>query len=128
VKGPFDPGDAVVLNLGSPREQVFGVLLWIGAAGVLVRCLPVDSLDDWSRQVARGLQGEESTPGGGQIGLSRVFFPMHRVQKVVSDESHGDLEALAVRFAGRVGLPLLEHLRAAHPEDLAGTVVPQAGL
>ena len=57
---------AVVLNLHSPREKVWGILMSISDAGVNIRGIDLGSFEDWTRSVARG---EET------MGLSTHVFP-----------------------------------------------------
>jgi hypothetical protein len=64
------------------------MLLDIAAAGLSVRGLDLNSLEDF---LSRLRSGEPAVP-------SEVFFPMHRVERVELDSRNGDLPALAERF------------------------------
>ncbi|HET7745930.1 MAG TPA: hypothetical protein VFM29_01435 [Vicinamibacteria bacterium] len=88
-------GQAVILYLHTPKEKVWGVLLSIGVPGVVTRCIELNAFDEWLRQEARG---EE--PG---LGLSTVFYPMHRIERMERDETVGGVEGYADRFAREVG-------------------------
>jgi hypothetical protein len=84
----------VVLNLHSPREKVWGILMSMSGAGVSIRGIDLDSFEDWTRSVARG----ERT-----MGLSTTFFPMHRVERINLDERVGEIPSCAENFESRVG-------------------------
>ena len=94
------PGTPVLVYLHSPREKVFGLLVALEAAGVVVRGLDLLSLEDWMRQQARG-----ETSG---LGLVSVFYPMWRLERMERDESIGELEGLADRFRRLTGRRFVE--------------------
>jgi len=99
---------AVIVNLHSPREKVWGILISIRGSGVTVRGIDVNSFDDWSREVARR---------GGSMGLSTVFFPMHRVERIYLDEAVGGVDSLAQVFESRVGKDLWTFLGLPGPDS-----------
>jgi len=100
VKPPgFEPGTAVLLYLHSPREKVFGVLVWLQAAGIAVRGIELAGFEDWLRQEARGEKG---------LALVTLFYPMNRVERVEKDETVGGLEGIADRFRRETGRSVLE--------------------
>jgi len=107
---PFDldPGAPVVLYLHEPKEKIWGVLLSIGPAGIVVRGLDLLTFDDWMRQEARG---DEQI-----IGLTTLFYPMHRVERMERDETIGPITSYADRFAREVGRTLPQAL-GLDPED-----------
>ena len=92
----------VVLYLQAPKEKVWGLLLSVGTAGVVLRGLDLRVFDDWMRQEARG---DERA-----IGLSTVFYPMHRVERMERDETIGPIVSYADRFAAEAGRTVLEVL------------------
>jgi hypothetical protein len=92
------PGVPVLLSLQSPKEKIWGLLLSIDPAGVSLRGLDLAAFDDWVRQEARG---EEAL-----IGLTTLFYPMHRLERLEMDETIGPLVSYADRFAQEVGRPL----------------------
>jgi len=94
------PGTPVLVYLHSPREKVFGVLVALEPAGVVVRGLDLLSLEDWMRQEVRG-----ETSG---LGLASVFYPLWRVERIERDESVGELEGLADRFRRLTGRDFVE--------------------
>ena len=93
------PGTCVVLYLGSPREQVFGLVLEMGAPGIVLRGLTLASVDDWMRELHVADDGVWS-----HVGLATTFYPMHRVEKVVLDEPAGEAPAISGRFEARTGM------------------------
>jgi hypothetical protein len=95
----FARGTAVVLYLHSPREKVWGVLLSLEAAGIVVRGLDLAAFEDWARQEARGEQG---------IGATTLFYPMHRLERMERDESIGPVVSCAERFERQVGRSAIE--------------------
>jgi hypothetical protein len=93
--GDLKPGTPVLVYLHSPREKVFGVLLSLEPAGVVVRGLDIVSFEDWMRQEARG--------DGGGLALVSVFYPMGRVERVERDETLGEIEGFADRYERLTG-------------------------
>ncbi len=94
-------GACVMLVLHSPREKCWGVLDEISAAGVFLRGLDLNAFEDWTRAVAH----DEPF-----IGLTDLFFPMWRVERVTLDESAGEVPSLAEQFARRTGRSVQELL------------------
>jgi hypothetical protein len=88
-------GTTVVLYLQGPKEKVWGVLVSLTSSGVVLRGIDLATFDDWMRQEARG---EEEL-----IGLTTIFYPMHRVVRMERDETVGPLTSYADRFAREVG-------------------------
>jgi hypothetical protein len=88
-------GSTVVVYLQGPKEKVWGVLVSLNASGVVLRGIDLATFDDWMRQEARG--DEEL------IGLTTIFYPMHRVIRLERDETVGPLTSYADRFAREVG-------------------------
>lgn len=85
----------MVLYLQNPKEKIWGLLLSLGPAGIVVRGIDLAAFDDWMRQEARG---EEVL-----IGLSTLFYPMDRVERLERDETVGPVTSYADRFAREVG-------------------------
>lgn len=96
------PGSLVLAFLHSPKERVWGVLKGIDAAGVWLDGIDLASFEDWARQVVR----EE----GPAMGLSTVFYPMVRVQKILLDRAAPGQPSLADRFRELVGIDVEEYL------------------
>jgi hypothetical protein len=97
----IESGACVVMVLHSPREKCWGVLDEISAAGVFMRGLDLNAFEDWTRAVAH----DEPF-----IGLTDLFFPMWRVERVTLDERAGDVPSLAEQFENRTGRSLRELL------------------
>jgi hypothetical protein len=95
-------GTPVLIILHSPREKCWGVLEEINAAGVSLRGIDLNAFDDWVQAIAH----DEPF-----IGLSDLFFPMWRVERVSRDESAGGVLSLAEQFEQRTGRSLQEFLR-----------------
>ncbi len=92
----------VIVSLISPKEKMWGQILLLEPKGVTVRGIELDSFDDFIRQV---LQQEDTA-----VGLNTVFFPMHRVERIMVDEPSGSIPSLAQRFHAKVGLTIQEYL------------------
>jgi hypothetical protein len=94
----FNKGSAVLLTLHSPRQKFFGLLLKLAAAGVQLRGVPLESLEDLARQIR----------AGEPAGASTLFFPMHRVESMELDAPAGELPSLGESFAAQAGRPVEE--------------------
>jgi hypothetical protein len=94
-------GAAVIVVTHSPREKFWGVLDEITAAGVFLRGLDLNAFDDWVSAVAH------AEPF---IGLTDMFFPMWRVERLTLDETAGGVPALAEQLEKRTGRKLHEFL------------------
>jgi hypothetical protein len=90
----MNAGQLVLVTLHTPREKFWGVILALTPAGVSLRGVDLESLDDFVQMVK---SGEAATP-------SVVFFPMHRVQRIEVDGRNGELPSLAEQFAAKTGL------------------------
>ena len=88
-------GDAVIVYLQVPKEKVWGLLVSLGSAGIVVRCIDLAAFDDWMRQEAR-----QDEP---YLGLSTVFYPMNRVERMERDQTTGPVLSYSDRFAREVG-------------------------
>ena len=100
MKG-IEKGTAVVIVLHSPREKCWGILDEINAAGVFLRGLDLNAFDDWTRAVVH----DEPF-----VGLTDLFFPMWRVERLTRDEAAGGIPSLAEQFEKRTGRALQEFL------------------
>ena len=92
-------GEPVVVVLHSPREKCWGILDEITAAGVFLRGLDLNAFDDWVRAVAH----DEPF-----IGLSDLFFPLWRVERLSRDEAAGGIPSLYEQVEHRTGRPVQE--------------------
>ena len=100
--------DIVIVSLTSPKEKIWGQLLQLDTKGVTVRGIELNSFDDFVRQI---VSREECT-----VGMTQVFYPMHRVERVALDESCGAIPSLSERFHAAVGLSLQEYLGIETPQ------------
>ena len=100
MKG-IEKGSAVIIVLHSPREKCWGLLDEINAAGVFLRGLDLNAFDDWIGAVIH----DEPF-----VGLTDLFFPMWRVERLTRDETAGGLQSLAEQFEQRTGRALSEFL------------------
>ncbi len=89
------PGQPVLIYLREPHERMWGVLRGLEPSGVILEGIDLASFDDWAAQVDRG--------EGAAVGPSLLFFPMHRVERLLLDRPSGDLPSLADRFLARTG-------------------------
>ncbi len=94
-------GSPVVVYLHSPREKVWGILRELNAAGAFVRGIDLNAFEDWVQMVVRRERN---------IGLTHVFLPMWRVERIALDETIDDIPSLAAQFFSRVGLTVSEYL------------------
>jgi hypothetical protein len=102
------PGTIVIVHLVNPTEKLWGVLQELGIPGVTIRAINLSSFDDWMAQAAR--------PGDQTLGLSTMFVPLFRVERIFIDESVGEVESYRQRFAKRVGMPVEKYLRSGGDE------------
>ena len=95
-------GDPVILVLHTPKEKYWGVLDEISNAGVFLRGLDLNAFDDW---VAAVLHKEPF------IGLTNLFFPIWRIERVTKDEAAGGIDSLYDQVERRTGLTVRELVR-----------------
>lgn len=89
----FPPNSIVLITLNSPREKFWGAVLSVSAAGISVRGIDLNSLEDFARQV------REEEPVSAHV----VFFPMHRVERVELDLRNGEIPSIQERFESKSG-------------------------
>ncbi len=97
------PGSFVVLYLVNPNEKYWGILLSIDPPGITLRGINLSSFDDWMRAITN--DNEEPS-----LGLTTIFFPLHRVERMFLDEPVGQVESLCQSFERRVGATVVEYL------------------
>ncbi len=102
----IEAGMCVVVNLHSPREKVWGLLADLSPAGAQVRGIDVNTFDDWVRMITHNERN---------IGLTYVFLPMWRIERILLDETIGDILSLEELFQLRVGISLQEYLGTSEP-------------
>jgi len=91
---PFIPGTLVIVSLGNPREKFWGMILALAPEGLRLSGVELASFEDIA---AMAREGEPFTP-------AVVFFPMHRIERVVLDLPDGSLSSLSQRFFAKTGL------------------------
>ena len=101
VRMGISEGAPVIIYLHTPREKMWGLLSELNAAGVFIHGIDLGTFEDWMMMVVRGERN---------IGLSHVFFPMWRVERITLDESVDDIPSMAERFYSRVGMTIDEYL------------------
>ena len=79
------PNTIVIVHLVNPTEKFWGILLDLGLAGVTMRGLNLSTFDDWMAQAVR--------PADQTLGLSTMFVPLFRVERIFLDESVGEVES-----------------------------------
>lgn len=96
------PGAIVIVHLINPTEKFWGVLQSLEMTGVTLRGISVESFDDWMAQATRGVDQT--------LGLSTMFVPLFRVERIFLDEAVGEVASYRQRFSQRVGLPVERYL------------------
>lgn len=94
-------GAGIILVLHSPREKCWGMLYEISAAGIFMRGLDLNAFDDWTQAVAH----DEPF-----VGLTDLFFPMWRVERLTRDEPAEGVPSLSEQFERRTGRKVEEFL------------------
>jgi len=106
----IEQGSLVVIHLINPTEKFWGVLQDLGVAGVTLRGINLSSFDDWMSQAVRG---KEQT-----LGLSTMFVPLFRVERVFLDETVGEVESYQQRFRRRVGIAVEHYLEGGASDEV----------
>lgn len=83
-------GTFVVAHLINPQEKIWGRLNRLAPEGITLRGISLASFDDWARE----LRTEEKT-----MGLTTVFVPLFRIEKIYEDETVGSVPSYTERFA-----------------------------
>jgi hypothetical protein len=91
----------ILLTLHTPREKVWGRLEDLTPAGVTIRGIDLNGFEDWLKH-----WGSEE-----QAGLTTVFYPLYRVERMELDENAGGLPSLETRFQQRTGKELKDYLQ-----------------
>lgn len=99
----MDAGTLVLLHLVDPKEKYWGLLVAMSPAGVTLRGIDVALFDDWARQQRAAAEEE--------LGVTTLFVPMHRVEKIFEDARVGSVASYAERFFEIVGRDVRQFLR-----------------
>lgn len=91
---PFQPGALVIAMLGNPREKFWGAILALTPEGLSLAGIELASFEDLIGMIR---DGEPFTP-------SRVFFPMHRIERIELDLPDGNIPSLSQRFTTQTKL------------------------
>ena len=94
----IEAGETIIVVLREPREKIWGVLDETDSAGIYVRGIDLNAVDDWVRALVNG---------DPFFGMSDYFFPMWRVERVIRDESSGEIPSMAEQFRQKTGLEIL---------------------
>ena len=103
------PGSLVIVHLINPTEKLWGILQELAVVGVMLRGINVTSFDVWMAQASR--QGDQA------LGLSTMFVPLFRVERIFLDEAVGEVESYRQRFLRRVGVPVERYLGLEEGKD-----------
>ncbi len=98
----LEAASIVIVHLVNPTEKFWGVLESLDATGIVLRGINISSFDSWMMQVAG-----EGTPA---LGLSTMFVPLFRVERIFLDERVGEVESYRSRFEERVGQSVESYL------------------
>ena len=104
----LDINNIVIVSLTSPKEKMWGQILSLDPKGVTLRGIDLASFDDLIHQV---VQHEDTA-----VGLNTIFFPMHRVERIMMDEPSGSIPSLSQRFHAKVGITIQEYLGIDTPQ------------
>ena len=107
-------GNTVIAYLHSPREKIWGLLLDLDSAGAYIHGIDLSAFDDWLKNLASGESG---------LGLTSVFIPMWRVERLARDEATAGIPALEDHFRQRAGSNLKEWLDRQSSSDETDIVV-----
>jgi hypothetical protein len=92
----------VVVNLHSPSERFVGRLITMSVPGVTLRGLDLGGFEDWMNDISSDEQSG--------MAPSTIFFPLHRIEKILLDEDFGESPSLASMFMLRIGTSIDEYL------------------
>jgi hypothetical protein len=98
----METGTVVVVYLVNPKERYWGFLRKVDAAGATLTGMDIASFEDWCRQVA--------AEADAAIGLTTMFFPLPRIEKIIADEASGGGLSLRETFERITGSALEERV------------------
>lgn len=87
--------DFINVHLGDPREQFWGRLLRLDAAGVLIRGIDVRQLERFRYQFTK----EDKV-----VFPHTLFFPMRRIEHISLDEATGNVISTIALLRNHTGL------------------------
>jgi hypothetical protein len=109
----MDAGTLVLVHLVTPREKYWGVLVTLSPAGMTLRGLELDMFEEWARQQRPGRDPE--------LGVTTLFVPLHRVEKIFEDTRIGSVASYAERFFEIAGRDVREVLGSAASATESGS-------
>src|SRR5262245_47464040 len=92
----------VIVNLQNPKARCFGRLVDITSPGVTSRGIDINAFEDWMDHITH----REETG----VQPTTVFFPIHRIEKIIMDEGIGAIPSLSDTFLTKVGSAGEDHL------------------
>ena len=107
-------GALVLVHLVNPTEKFWGVLDRLETVGVTFRGISLDSFEEWVTELAR------REPSG--LGVSTMFVPLFRVERIFLDEQVGEVESYRRRFERRVGARVESYIRDGAGPDIRDSV------
>jgi hypothetical protein len=94
-------GSFIIIALQNPKEKFWGMMLELRDAGITLLGLDLNSFEDWTRMIVSN---------GRNIGMTEMFLPMWRVERVSLDQTVDDLLSLEAQFELRVGMSPRQYL------------------
>ena len=91
----IEEGSLVIVHCSNPREKMWGAVVRLDGAGVVVRGLDLESVEDWLRQ--------EKAGGDTLIHPTTFFVPMQRILRLDLDESTVSVPSYGDRFLAACG-------------------------
>jgi hypothetical protein len=89
------PGSIVTAHLINPTEKFWGSLERLEPVGVVFRGISLDIFEEWVNEIVRG--------DGVSLGMTTLFVPLFRVERIFLDEQVGEVESYRQRFERRTG-------------------------
>jgi hypothetical protein len=93
---PFQRGQLVVAILHNPKQKLWGRLLGLEAAGLVIRGV---DLAPWEEVMSLVKHGQAD-----QVSLGTRYVPLHRVESVYLDEATSGAVSLAQDFLLHTGV------------------------
>ena len=94
----------VIVNLQAPHERFFGRLMDIAPYGITVRGIDLNAFGDWMDHITHR---EESG-----VQPTTVFYPIHRIEKIILDEGIGAIPSLSDTFLTKIGSAVSDYLES----------------
>jgi hypothetical protein len=94
----------VIVNLQQPHERFFGRLLDVATYGITVRGIDLNAFGDWMDNISHH---EESG-----VQPTTVFYPIHRIEKIILDEGIGAIPSFSDTFLTKIGAAVSEYLES----------------